>query len=463
MQKWLPFAAWLPAILFPLAALVTGLRNAAIFEAPALVSAAPLPAILATLIGAATLEASRHSARARTFLPATGLLLLFSAGYFLLASLFNKPELNTNNIYFAADSSSWYWRMAAPFGWNIGTRAVHPLAHVIFRPLTAALSLLTGSDRFHANLLLLSLAGGGCVSLAYCIVRPFASQEHHAILFASLLGLSTSHLIFASVIESYIFSAFCLLLFLWLLARKASLPWLAITGIVTLGITLTNFIQQALTDLLTRHNLRRTLALTAIVILSAAVANLLAHAYHPTTGYFFDPRNLSGEKKYAQTIDERRIALMTENLLIYNIVAPQSYFHTREKTKPRFNFLPGNIGQYPWFGWPALGLWLSACALALFHFAKNLRQETAARLSLALLACLAFNFLLHLNYGVEPFLYSANWTYALVLFVAINLSRIQPQNGLSGALLALTMTTFLNQMWFVYLLAGVVRPFLAGN
>ncbi len=137
------------------------------------------------------------------------------------------------------------------------------------------------------------------------------------------------------------------MLFLWLLARKAPLPWLAITSVVTLGITLTNFVQQALTDLMTRHNLRRTLALTAIVILSAAIANILAHAYHPTRG----------------------------------------------RTIPLFRRL----------------------------------------------------------------------TYALVLFVAINLSRLQPQNGLSGALLALTMTIFLNQMWFVYLLAGVVRPFLAGN
>lgn len=169
MQKWISAAAWLPAALFPLAALVTGLRNAAIFDAPALVSAAPLPTILAALGLSAALVAARRLARLHENLPALMLLLSFSTGYFLLASLFNKQELNTNNTYFAADSSSWYWRMAAPFGWEIGTRAVHPLAHVIFRPMTAALSLLTGGNRFHANLLLLSLAGGGCVCLTFCI------------------------------------------------------------------------------------------------------------------------------------------------------------------------------------------------------------------------------------------------------------------------------------------------------
>ncbi|GAB4504958.1 MAG: hypothetical protein Fur0043_19530 [Anaerolineales bacterium] len=374
---WVSLAAWLPCAFFPLVALVTDLRNAAIFDAPALVQAAPLPTLLVVLALTATLVAGRRSARARERLPALTLFLFFSTGYFLLASIFNKQELNTNNIYFAADSSSWYWRMAAPFGWDIAARAVHPLVHVIFRPLTAALSVLTGGDRFHANLLLLGLAGGGCVWLAYQIVRPFVPQEPYAILFASLLGLSTSHLVFASVVESYIFSAFCLLLSVWLLAKKASLlPWLAVTGFVTLGITVTNFIQQALADLLTQRSLRRTLTLTAIVIATGAVANILARAYYPTTGYFFVPQNMSVEKKYAQTIDGRRLGLMTENLLVYDIVAPQPYFHTREQSKPRFNFLPSSISQYPWFGWPALGLWLAACALAIFQFFRNLRQDT---------------------------------------------------------------------------------------
>ncbi|MFZ5821284.1 MAG: hypothetical protein ACOYYJ_15415 [Chloroflexota bacterium] len=461
---WVSLAAWLLSILFPLAALVTGLRNAAIFEAPALVGAAPLPAILAALALMAALVASRRSARLRENLPALALFLSFSTGYFLLASIFNKQELNTNNIYFAADSSSWYWRMAAPFGWDIATRAVHPLAHVIFRPLTAALSLLTGGDRFHANLLLLGLAGGGCVWLAYQIVRPFAPRPAYAVLFASLLGLSTSHLVFASVVESYIFSAFCLLLFTWLLARKASLIWLAASGALTLGITVTNFGQQVLADFFVQRNLKRLAALVVIVVAAGAAANILARSYYPTTDYFFLPQNMLTEKKYAQTIDARRLGLMTENLLVYNVVAPQPYFHTREQSKPRFNFLPGSIAEYAWFGWPALGLWLAACTLAVFQFARNLRRDTpAGRLSLALLACLAFNFALHLNYGVEPFLYSADWTYALTLFVALNLGAMANHRWFSPALLALLAAVFVNQVWFVYLLAGVVGPFLAGN
>jgi hypothetical protein len=463
MHKWISRVAWLPAVLFPLAALVTGWRNAAIFDAPALVRSAPWPASLVALTGV-VLVAAWRSARTRENLPALALFLLFSTGYFLLASLLNKQELNTNNIYFAADSASWYWRMAAPFGWDIGTRAVHPLTHVIFRPLTAVFSLLTKGNRFYANLLLLGVAGGGCVWLAYQIMRLFAPQTVYAVLFASLLGLSTAHLIFASVIESYIFSAFCLLLFVWLLTRKAAWPWLAITGMVTLGITVTNFVQQSLADMLIGRSLRRTAALTILVLAAAAAANMLSQAYYPTTGYFFVPQNLATEKKYTQTIDARRIGLMTENLFVYDIVAPRPYFHTREQAKPRFNFLPGTIAEYAWFGWPALGIWLAACALAFVRFGSNLNSDTpAGRLSLALLACLGFNFVVHLNYGAEPFLYSADWTYALVLFVAINLSGMAKRRWFFPLLLALVVMLFINQMWFMYLLTGVIRPFLAGN
>ncbi len=73
------------------------------------------------------------------------------------------------------------------------------------------------------------------------------------------------------------------------------------------------------------------------------------------------------------------------------------------------------------------------------------------------------NFVVHLNYGVEPFLYSADWTYALALFVALNLSEMAKRRWFSPALLALVALLFVNQMWFIYVLIGVVRPFLAGN
>jgi hypothetical protein len=80
------------------------------------------------------------------------LFFLFTLGYFLMASILNKPDINTNNIYFAADSGSWYQRMAAVDGWDMSTRAVHPL-HLIFRPL--CIRPYSRRRRFYANIILL--------------------------------------------------------------------------------------------------------------------------------------------------------------------------------------------------------------------------------------------------------------------------------------------------------------------
>ncbi len=128
MQKWLLPASFIPAILFPLAALTVGLRNAAVFDAPALLAAGPLFPILFLGSLAGLIFFRTRSAKLQGDFPGALLLLLFTLGYFLLSTIFNKEGLNTNNVYFAADNWSWAERMAAPEGWNVGTRAVHPLA-----------------------------------------------------------------------------------------------------------------------------------------------------------------------------------------------------------------------------------------------------------------------------------------------------------------------------------------------
>src|SRR5688572_25266042 len=106
MQKWISRAAFLPSILFPCAALVIGLRNAAVFAAPRLLIDAPLPAIVFLIAFSAVLFFRNRSSRFLENFPGLFLFFFFAAGYFLLASIFNKPELNTNNIYFAADTWS---------------------------------------------------------------------------------------------------------------------------------------------------------------------------------------------------------------------------------------------------------------------------------------------------------------------------------------------------------------------
>jgi hypothetical protein len=456
MKKWTPFAAFLPAVLFPCAAFVIGLRNPAVFEAPRLFSNSPLSAILFVIgFGALLVLRNRSTALQRNF-PGLLLFLLFSVGYFMLATIFNKPDINTNNIFFAADNWSWTQRMAAENGGNVGTRAVHPLAHLIFRPLTILLSLFTGGNRFHANLILLALAGGGCVFLTWKILLQVSEQQTFAVLLASLLGLSASHLVFASVIESYIFSTLSLLFFLWLLLNNKPVYWMIATGVLTLGITITNIAQQVLMALFIEKKFRKVAILFTIIVLFGVGLNIVSRFIYPVTEYFFIPGNLTGEQRFSQQISFRRAGLMAENILVYNVTAPQPYASIRNEM-PRFNFLGGTISEYTWFGWPALISWSAILVLA---FLGSFRDPAYRALSAAMLACLAFNFLLHIGYGIEPFLYSADWTYALVLFVALSLTGFAERAWFNFSLLAIVMIIFVNNLWMIYFLARTVSEFL---
>ena len=182
--------------------------------------------------------------------------------------------------------------------------------------------------------------------------------------------------------------------------------------------------------------------------------NIFSKFLYPATEYVFLPENLAGEQRFQKEITLQRAGLMAENLFIYNIAAPQPYTDMRNETL-RFNFLNGTIGEYRWFGWPALILWLIMAGLALFYFPANLRRQAPyGSLAVSMLACLVFNFLLHIGYGAEPFLYSADWTYAVVLFTAINLNNLGGNNWFKFALFTLVASIFINNMWFLYLIAA---------
>lgn len=453
--------SFLPAVLFAGAASIIGIRNPELFDAPHLLKSAPTPSLIFLAVVIFLTIFGRKFRWVGQNLPGLILILFFLLGYFQIASILNKPDINTNNIYFSADSASWYERMAGEDGWNVGTRGVHPLAHIIFRPLVALFSILTGGDRFHASLIFLTLIGAGCVFLMWKIVFLISGDKEYSILFASLLGLSSSHLIFASILETYIFSAFLLLLFILLLFKKTSLIPLVLTGVATLGITVTNIVQQALTFLFLRKDIRQFLKLFSLILFLSIGINLLSKSVYPVTEFFFLPENLSEEQRFSQEINMERIELLAENILAYNIAAPQPYLSIRNEM-PRFNFLPGTIQNYIWFGLPALFLWLSALVytgFSIFSLRKN--RPNNFEIIPPLSACVMFNAVLHAGYGVEPFLYSPDWTYALLLAMAVILQNSAQKTWFRLSGFILIMAVAINNLWFIYLISRQVSSYIS--
>jgi len=411
------------------------------------------------------------TARLRAQFPGLFLAAAMFFVYGLLGLTLNPPAYNTNNVFFAADAYSWRLRLATQGGYLVSMRAVHPLAFLLIRPLVGTLTLVTNGDWYYAALLAVALAGSASVYLCWHLIMGFARRPEFAFSFAAILGISATYLVFASLIESYVFSSLGLLLFCVLLQKHHdALSRLVPAGILTFGITLTNFAQSVL--LLVFYNPRAKLvARYVVLVLSASVLlSIIQLAIFPASRPFFSPSDLAVERASTQSIFQqtpskawRRVYLVAREVALYSVVAPIPYQTWVDKEArgafPKFNFFAYRkedflYSEYRGAGtlvaWMWVALVLGAALLFLWNlFSRRKQGWMGNKFSLGLLANLAYNFALHLNYGYEPFLYAANWTYALLLFVSLSWGEVADRRWLQAFLLAFLLFLMANNLGFM--------------
>jgi hypothetical protein len=78
---------------------------------------------------------------------------------------------------------------------------------------------------------------------------------------------------------------------------------------------------------------------------------------------------------------------------------------------------------------------------------------------LSLLLCLGFSFSLHVVYGDDPMLYSPNWVYALVLFVALMLQRWADRRWLQLTLMVFLVMLMSTNLGLIHQIMEVSAPF----
>ncbi len=290
------------------------------------------------------------TARLRAQFPGLFLAATMFFVYGLLGLTLNQPDYNTNNVFFAADTDSWRLRLGTQDGYLVSMRAVHPLAFLLIRPLVGALTLVTNGDWYYAALLTVALAGSASVYLFWYLIRGFVRHEGFAFACALILGISTTYLVFGALIESYVFSSLGLLLFCVVLQKHhASLNRLVPAGILTFGITLTNFAQSIL--LLCFYNPRAKLIVRYMVLVlsTSVLLNIINLAIFPASRLFFSPSDVAVERASTQSIFQqtpskawRRVYLVAREMGLYSVVAPIPYQVWVDKEErgafPKFNF-----------------------------------------------------------------------------------------------------------------------------
>jgi len=422
-------------------------------------------------------QASPFADRIQRNLPGLLLAIAITISTFTLASAFNQPGINNVDNYFDTDSGDWINRLTAQGVDLIPLRAVHPFAFLILRPPAWLLSILLNGNKFYAATLLNSIFGGVCVFLAWLFFKQRTKNTTYALLIAALLGLSSSHLILSVFLETYIFSAAMLIAFMLLLqSGERSLTRLTPVGLLTFGITITNFAQICIAYFSIYPNMKQLLKYIGLVLGAALLLAFAQKITYPSSEPFYVPSNLLNENVYGFNLFESetrlivsRANVLLRNIFVLNIVAPRPLILLEEAgcVFPCFQTIfmvrATHYIYASYIGFSSLlaRIWFFSVALAGFIFIRrSLKFPGQVAIQMALAANILFNFVLHMNYGDDPILYSPDWTYAVVFFFGISYESFANRKSFQATLFVFLVCLLVNNVNLFQKMLDAISPFV---
>ncbi|MDH3284001.1 MAG: DUF6080 domain-containing protein [Acidobacteriota bacterium] len=357
--------------------------------------------------------------------------------------------------------------------WADYHKGAHPLLMLFLQPFRLVISLFPAIHASLLAVLLNALFGAAGVSLAFLVFRAVVRRIVVAGLLAILFGLTTSQLVFGSVPESYALAA-CSVIFTYLVfvrsLQRRELPrptWL-LAGLLSFGVTFTNFAQTifafAGTVLSIRQQspLRAVLRYVVLVVAVCAVLALVQRAAVPRSKLFFLPETIERETSYTLEYGFRPVKIgknLVSQFFLTNVLASDLIVgRTRSlstgtgTTAQTTRYIPLGVKTLDVRGLRGLAGAVLWSALLLAGFFYNLRDAAAdrrSRLYLGVLVCaVSFNLLLHSIYGTsEIFVHSANFTFP-VLLLATNRRLLDHFLG-RACLAALVVIVAMNNLDFI--------------
>lgn len=399
--------------------------------------------------------------------------VMFFFIHLILARAFNHPALSHNVVLFEADAGPWMEILASPESAPIN-RAVHPLSLIIIRPLMRMVSFWMGEHYQLGAMLVVSAAAGLCVFMAYLFIKRAVESKTYAFLFAMLLGFSASHLLFGSLTENYIFGAASLMLFFLLIqSNETRFSILVPAGLLLFGITVTNIVQGVIGLFFNKFNFRRLILFCAYVLMFGILLTLFTNFLYPKSiTYFFNPNDIAFEFGFVKVVGEEpesnfveKLQVTARTMALYGVVAPDVLEVISEKPPfptidlKTFDIRTHTLASYKGIANIPLILWLILLAGSFVAFIKNIRATKHLPLMLGLLGALGFNFIMHLFYGTELFLYTPYWMYALIFFIALSLSEFAEKTWFQIGLSLIIFVIAMNNLNFIFSILKAIAPF----
>jgi hypothetical protein len=399
------------------------------------------------------------------------LFLLFFALYLMLGQ-----RLGATGVFPHEDSifQSDTWRtlgdLTEPGGDHYRTK-VHPLFVLFFNFLGNRL-LKTAGSHLLATALLIAAAGALCVAIAHVFFTALGHRPLAAFALSVLLGVSASHLLFASLPDTFIFTALSLTLCCWLaVGYPGSLPAFVPAVLFSLGITITNLGPSGLLFAASARGasgwaggFRKSVALLLLVLLAAIGLSFAQKALYPSANLFFVPEAFQEDVGYtfvphsAAQAWERGSSLL-EHVALFSLVAPRPRIWTPQGSEvPWVTFQGQGIRAYDGIGRAALGLLLATYGLAAYGIVR--RRLWREPILQGLVLAVAFLAVLHFFYGDDLFLYSCSWVGLVLGITACGLqglarSGAKAISAVSAALVLLAMLTAVNNLRFLFDLIGL--------
>lgn len=410
---------------------------------------------------------------------------MFSIVQATLARAIHHPALTYNTVLFEADAGPWMEILASPEGGSVG-RAVHPLSLLIIRPLIRLVAGSMGEHYALGGMLVTSAIAGLCVFMVWLFVKRATDSKTYAFLFAILLGSTATHLLFGSLTENYIFGAASLIFFFLLIqSNETRFSVLVPAGLLLFGITITNIAQGMIGLFFNKFGFRRLVQYGVIVLAFGILLTTFVDVVTPgKQGLFFVPADISFEMNFVSSDQgnlsdpmrlsdsasiTRKLQVVTRSVLLYGFVAPKPIEAVSEKPPfPTIDLKTYDVrtkALAPYKGIARLvpAVWLLLLASGFLLFVKNFRTSQYTPLMLGLLGAIAFNFLLHLFYGTEIFLYTSYWAYAFVLFLALAFSGFAHKPWFQWGLFAVVLIFMANNHWFIFTIQQALAPFYAAT
>jgi hypothetical protein len=385
---------------------------------------------------------------------------LFFSIYFLLASIFNQPIFNFDDIFFDTDSRLYRFRFGTELYKDYYERTVHPYVLIIVRPWVGLVSLFLKGDMLYGAFIVTALTGALCVFLVWYFVKESSFNRLYALLIAALFGASASQLAFGSLIENYIFLAATALIFMVLLLKNSPMYALVIAGAAAFGITISNIAQTVIAHFMVKHNIPQLIKYGLIIGALIVPLNLLNNAIYPEAHpYLWAVETLQYEEKNVFEPTFQRANFLGRVMLLHSFVSPDPLMLKEDipflklwMFRAALKKAPLQIARYETdLGNALVVVWLGFVAIGGLLFLKNLFKQDN-RFPFAFILITLFSFALHMRYGRDVFLYSANWTYAITLFLALAWRELSGKRWFQVSLLAFVALLMVNNSRLILLM-----------